>query len=413
MPTTSKGTATRRRIIDTAWELSDACEVPLLGGVSLRDVAQAAELSPAAVAYHFPTMGALSVAMVEQLCESTWPLLVEMIDALLDQAAESGVAAVTRLAADANWSALVSDHEVTVQRRLARCYAASADHAEVHDVVAALHRSWVDNMTLLYDRVIARLELHVVEPFTTRELAWALSALGEGLKVRWMIDHDTVRPGLFGDVAVALVSSVLAPGSRPVALEEVAIGLRRPEGGPSEDDPAALLAAAERLAPLFAGGTHAATLTAVGQAIGCGPTEVVERYGSLRRVAALSFHRHLVSVEAAVRRRRAGGATIALADSVYELARLTLGDPHCALALLHERQETALTTDQRWELHAAVPLGHAFVEPLAELVGGPRSQLVALADVLVDTTLALGATNPRSVPAEITEVALRLVPQSF
>ncbi len=415
MPTTSKGAATRRRIIDTAWELSDACDVPLLGGVSLRHVAQAADLSPAAITYHFATMDDLALAMVEalveELCDVKWPALVETIDVLLDQAAEAGVAVVTRLAADANWAALISDQEITVQRRLTRCYAARGDHVRVHELLATLHRSWVDTVTLLYERTIERLELQVVDPFTTRDIAQALSALGEGLKVRWMIDHDVVRPGLFGDVAVALVSSVLAAESRPVALDEIAIGLRRPDAGRDDVDPASLVAATGPLAPLFADGIGTTTLTTVGRALGCGPTEVVERYGSVRRVAALSFSRHVEPVETASRRRRDAGPEVALADAVYELARLTLGDPHCALALLQERHESLLAGTSGWDLHAAVPLGPAIVEPLGALVHDGAAHLDELADVVVDLTLSAAAARQGRSPAEVAERSLRLVPR--
>ena len=87
MPTTPKCGATRRRILDAAWDLSDARGAAvILGGVTLREVARAADLTPSAVSYHFPTMEVLSLAMVDHHLSSIPLLSVELVDQILDTA---------------------------------------------------------------------------------------------------------------------------------------------------------------------------------------------------------------------------------------------------------------------------------------------------------------------------------------
>ena len=176
------------------------------------------------------------------------------------------------------------------------------------------------------------------------------------------------------------------------------------------------LDAAESVSWMFDDGVESVTLTEIGQVLGCGAAEVVVRFGSARRLAAVSFHRHLPSISGAVDRRADAGGSLSLADGVYELARCVLTDRQCALALLHERLDSrsqGIANDPSSDIHSLVPLAELFSAPLGVLADCPESERIDLADLVVDTVLGYGATHPRGEIAKITELTLRLVPVNF
>lgn len=409
--TTRKGVATRRRILESAWHLIDAQGAEsLLAGVTLREVAAAADMTPSSITYHFPTMRDLAIGMVELLEEDATvePQPVAVVDMILDTAHADGLATAIRLAAAANWASLTCPEELALQHRLNRTVAAALD-PEMREGLTRLTDSWVLDLARIYERTSNRLGLRPVEPFTHVDLARAVAAMADGLLRHWMCDPAAVRPGLLEDMAVMVTSASMVPAGRPTTLSELSAQLPRPDG---DDDPVlADLQAAHGLSELFAAGVDAVTLSQLGDALRCGAEEVVNRFGTVRRAAALSFHRHLHGVREAVARRPDAGHDVSLTDGVYELARATLHDPHCALALAHERQVSRLgVAPTGADVRALVPVGEVLAPPLCEIVDGPPSEQADLADLVADTVLAYGATHPRQTITTVTEVALRLVP---
>jgi hypothetical protein len=145
--------------------------------------------------------------------------------------------------------------------------------------------------------------------------------------------------------------------------------------------------------------------------MGIEPQEAADRFGSLPRLAALSFGRHVPVVGEAVARRRRAGASVSLADGVYELGRCAQADRHCALALLHERQRAAVVSvEAAGDVRQLVPLTTLLAEPLTEVIGRSERTGAELADLVVDTVLGYAATRPRTPIGTITETALRLLP---
>jgi AcrR family transcriptional regulator len=416
MADTPKGRATRARILDAAWQLSDARGAEgILGGVTLREIAAAVDMAPSAVAYHFPTTENLAVAMTAHLLDGLSPATIDAIDALVDYAESDGFANAARLAAQLNWQALTSPGEVTFERRLVRCYGAAPSHDGIRRMLADAVEGWVDEIAETYGRTAELLHLRPIEPFQLVEIARAMSALTEGLLQFWMLNPDAVRTDLVEDVVVALASAAVIPGEREVALEERAAGI--PGGLPGEPpDATADLKMAERAAPLFAAGVEHVTFTEAARRIGIDPGEAADRFGSVPLLAAMSFGRHVPVVAESVDRRRDAGPAVSLTDGVYELGRCALADRHTAVALLHERHRAAVAVpappperDVR-ELVALTPL---FAEPLGQLLQGSQSEAIELADLLTDSVLCQAATRPRTPVANITETALRLVPFEF
>jgi AcrR family transcriptional regulator len=412
----SKGASTRKRILEAAWRVSDARGAEsVLGGASLREVAGAAGLSPSAVLYHYSSMSDLAVAMVEELADSVSSLPVEVVDEMLDRAVDDGPAAAIRLAAQGNWDLLNTPEELTWERRLARCYGATGEGAgtgQVRDALARLTRSYIGDLELVYRRTVDRLGLHLVEPFDVAEAARAAAAVSEGLLYHVLCDPDAVRPDLVADVLVAFVSAIAVPQPGPVHLAEVASSLDRAVEAAVVGEGATDLVTAGGLGPLFADGIDTITFTQVARELACRPDEVVLRFGSLRRLAAMSFHRHVGEIDRAARRRAEQGTEVALADGLHELARAASSDRHCALALLHERQHAQLRRgeDPVGDIRTLVPLGAPIALELWDLVPGPPSARSDLAELLVDTVLGYAATHPRATLNTVTSTALRLLP---
>lgn len=410
---TPKGAATRRRILDAAWELSDArgAEV-VLGGVTLREIASAVGMSPSAISYHFQSLEALAVAMVEQLAADLSPLLVGAVDEMLDGVLDTGLAGAARAAAEANWALLTSPSEVNFERRLLRAYAAAGHDDAVRAATSTLQEGWVDDLALVYRRTAERLGLRTVEPFDVREVALAIASLADGLLHHWMSDPATVRPALMADIVVALASATIVPVARHVDLAELSAVLSTGTGWHEalHDD----IELAAPAAPLFSSGVGSVTLTEAARVLGMGTEQAARRFGTVERVAALSFGRHLPAVARAAGRRTHAGAAVCLTDGVYELARVAIADPHCALALLQQRQLARLDADaddRGWT--PIVPFESALEVPLHDLLEGDAARSSDLCPLVVDTVLGMSASRRRVAPGSVAECALRLVPVDF
>ncbi len=180
----------------------------------------------------------------------------------------------------------------------------------------------------------------------------------------------------------------------------------------SDPEELVALATAAGAAGLFAHGLGGVTLTKSARALGVPTEQLVVGFGSVRRLAACSFARHLEPVRTAIERRPAAGDHVSLTDGVYELVRCARADRHAALALLHERQLAHQGVDggSRPDVMAAVPLDDLFVTPVATSTGATEASARELATLLVDTVLAQAATRRTATLADLTETALRLLP---
>jgi AcrR family transcriptional regulator len=371
-------------------------------------------MNPSSITYHFPTMRDLAVGMVELMAtdvteaEPIHPVAV--VDLMLDLAESEGLATAIRLAAEANWNSLTSPEELALQHRVNRTLAAALE-PEMRRSLTRINDGWVLGLADIYRRTADRLGIQPVEPLTTEDLARAVAAMADGLLRQWMADPEAVRPGLLEDMAVLVTSASMVPVTAPVTLSELSAQLPRPD----PDDPLRHdLQAAHALAELFSAGVDGVTLSQLGGVLRCGADEVAARFGTVRRAAALSFHRHLRGVHEAVARRPDAGPGVSLTDGVYELARTSQLDPHCALALVHERQSGRIgPASADIDVRVLVPVGEALVPALQEVVDASPADTADLADLVADTVLSYGATHPRQTITSVTDLALRLVPGSF
>ncbi len=406
MTGTPKGEATRRRILEAAWALSEQKGAEaLLGGVTLRELAAAVDLTPSAISYHFPTMRELGLAMVRYLDDDDSAIPIEVVDELLRSACDDGLAAAAHAAASMNWAAVTSPGQVKLEQRILRSIAIAPDDEVARPLVKEILERWTASLGGIYARTLEVSDRQLVEPFELVEVTEVIEAIAEGLLHRWMVDKERIRPDLAADMIVGLLTVITTPKQSPTALGELSAGLDpdrfRTDGSESE--------LAERAASMFHDGFEDVTLTQIAVHLGIDLADLTPWAVTVRHLAARSFARHVPQITLAFGRRQEKGPEVVLTDGVYELARCTSADPHCALALLHERQSAAMNSPAReLDMRLLVPLGALFEDAVGDLTDLPGD--AAVADLLIDTVLGQGATRQRTPPAELTSLALRFLP---
>jgi hypothetical protein len=233
----------------------------------------------------------------------------------------------------------------------------------------------------------------------------------EGLLHHWMCDPGSVRPDLVADVAAVVASTLVTPKEKVVSLDELRTLLPTDGLDPISWSSDSAVIAAGSIADLFTSGIEHVTLTEVADVLCWRPEQVLERLGPVRRVAALSFARHLPAVDAAAGRRRDADPQLALTDALWELARRVQQDRWCALALLFERLASRAASDgcgSGAEISDLVPLD-PIVESLVTAAGDdPHLSGRDRAEVVVDTVLGRGASGVDVALSRIIEPAVRM-----
>jgi AcrR family transcriptional regulator len=417
MPT-RKGEAARARIIEAAWDAVDDRGVEhVLAGVTLRQVAERAGVSPSSVTYHFDSLEALADAMVSWLFDQLSDFPVDVVEQTV-LAQSNGLAGAIRGACALNWQRLTSPDQVRFMRRLMRLLAgtgSAVDGARQAELIRTQYWGrFLPEVEELYDRILSRLGLQWREPFD----ATALARAGAGWWVQqWMVD-PSVRPETYADVFVALVSAATVPADHAGEIAELELALPQifDDVGANDAEPVdldELHALAARTAPLFDAGYEEVTMTDLARAIGLPVREVSERFGSVRRVAALAFARHLPAVEEAAARRAHVDPLVGLADLLCELARCAQADRQCARALLGERikaQMEAPRVKRPDDIRAQVAFGPALFRSAAEVSDLSPNELYDVVALVVDTVLTRSITRPETSPAAVADTALQLFP---
>jgi AcrR family transcriptional regulator len=407
----------RARLVRAAWEAADEAGIEqVLGGVSLRDVARRAGVAPSTVTYHFTDAADLARAMVGWLLDSDDQVPLEPLGSVTGDPALGGADTV-RSATDLAWAMAASEEGRRFHRRLLRLVAATGSPRDGEDVRRAVDAKFagevVPALQDLYEQGAARLGLRWLEPLGAADVARLVVALIDGLTVQLLIEPGSVRPDLTTDAVVALLASVTAPEAERRALAElearIDVALGHEDDGVA-DDPVRLRSIARDATPLFAPDRGPVTWTEVALTTGVPVREVVASFGSLQRLAAVSFHQHLGAVEEAGRRRRDTDGRVALADLLCELVRAGRAAPVPVRALVCERiavPDPSVTVGT--DLSSLVPLDALVAEAIRSVAGAP-ADADDLAPVLVDLVLSRALARPRDSPASVAALALRLLP---
>jgi BetI-type transcriptional repressor, C-terminal len=137
-------------------------------------------------------------------------------------------AEMVRSAADLNFKGLRGDPAITLQLAL---WTQHASDPEICDRIRALYGAMFERASPLYRKLLERAGRRMVPPYTVEFLAVAVTALVEGLALRWTIDPDAVPddagapPGvaadparpwtLFSSLAYVLVMGMTEPVPTP------------------------------------------------------------------------------------------------------------------------------------------------------------------------------------------------------
>lgn len=435
----------------------------LLGGMSLRHVAAAAGVSPGTVQYHFPTMADLGRAMAEEALTDLSTVPIDDLAEAFKSIATDGVAVAVRAATQANWDAFDLPSEMDLERRvswlLALAMGVGPDASWTRELLnERFWGSYRPQVAQILDGVLEGSGRHLVEPFTTAEIALITGAMMHGLLVELVCHPDQVRSDIYAEACVAIARSLTVPDDRRRSLDEIAAELHvasppgsardsgrsghgsvtadgvdgthtgsdpgvevRP-GGIISSDP--LLLVAQASAKAFGDGIERIgfgdVLRAAETVVPAGLTVDVLAgdFGSVRMVAAASFSRHIEDLRGAARRRTGRDPDLALADAVNELCRRAGAQRWVALALLEERVEAAMRANEVpvfRDIRATVPLDGIF-EPLigsleAAEPGRIGSERVAMtASAVIDLVLLNASTRPNLALGKAASMALRLVP---
>ena len=411
-----KGEESREQIVATAWAMVDELGVEqLLAGVSMRNIADRMGLSPSTVSYHFAGPEDLARGMIESMVTSIdLSPLEALVEILGDVEGEFELVDLVRASTQADWDALTAGPSVDFERRLMRVLAATGSHAAGAEIADVLRdRIWgryLPPFTALIDAVCERFDRHFAEPFTSRDMARSMTAMVERLFHQWIVDPDGVRPDLAADAVVAMVSALMLPNHHEVHISELDVAFVD-AGAPSADreDLDRLRAIAVAAHELFGVPLGDVSLTQIARASDTDPRTLVELFGTVPRVASVSFVRWIPALRAALGRRHGGDAEVGLADYLCELVRVARADRFVASALAVERGD--LDRVRRDEIRALVPLERSVLGSLETtrptLSDAERCDLSTL---LVDTTLAYALSRPATAPHGVADLVLRLVP---
>ena len=413
-----KGEESREQIVATAWEMVDELGVEqLLAGVSMRNIADRMGLSPSTVSYHFAGPEDLARGMIESMIASIdlTPLeaLVEIMGTI---DSDMELVDMVRTSTQADLDALTAGRSVDFERLHMRVLAATGSHEAGAELAATLRdRIWgryLPPFTALIDAVCDRFDRHFAEPFTSLDMARSMTAMVERLFHQWIVDPDGVRPDLAADAVVAMASALMLPNHHEVHISELDVAFVDP-GAPSPDpddvDRRRVIAVAAH--GLFSVPLGDVTLTQIARASDSDPRSLVELFGSVSRVAAVSFVRWMPELRATLERRRGGDAQVGLADYLCELVRAARSDPFVAAALVAERGD--LDRVRRDDIRALVPIERGVLSSLETVRPGlSDGERCDLATLLADTTLAYALSRPTTAPHRVAELVLRLVPMA-
>lgn len=425
-PTSHSAAETRARLVDAARRLTDEQPLTRVVGASTAEVARRAGVSTGAYFHHFPSAAHLADAVVRSARVAPVDQR-ETVDELVSALEHLDLAEVLRSDLQETWRVFEDDDDIGRRLRLQmllwahhsqRLHQPDDEFTTVGDVLAAsydaIDTASADGWRLLLERT----GRDVAEPFDPESLSVALTALLEGLRVRHQLQPERVPDHLFSEAAVALCMAVTVPRGhtrRPPDPHEAMLETRT-------SSPQARAGARRRLETRrrvisastgrFHTGWERVPMSEVADWAGVSTQTVVNLFGSVRAVAAITFGRFVDDVRSVVREQPDLAAPDGLARTLERLSSSAATDPEASRALLEERTATRLhrgdhlgPTDIRLE----VPLADSVMYWLVamDLHGAEPTDV---ASTLIDFTVSQSLSRPGR-EAETTELAMRLLPR--
>jgi AcrR family transcriptional regulator len=171
----------------------------LLSQVRVRDVAQQAGVSPAAIYHYWPSQQQYRRALVEYMLEPkrfrTQGELTHTVEDIDRERARAGRATIrgsARVGARSNIERLLQTESIRLQMALW----AKHDEEHVADLLRRMYRALQADFVPLFDRLVALEGRRFRPPFTVRDFSVAITALTEGFVLRWTVDPHAVPTDL-------------------------------------------------------------------------------------------------------------------------------------------------------------------------------------------------------------------------
>lgn len=433
------GGTTRERLVAAGIELlGDLPAERVLAGVPAASVAEAAGVTTGSFFHHFPTSAdfvrAVALDFLEaHIRDDVEHAAQELIDSLAHQDLVGGVRAET----NRTWEVLAHDDQLVARfRALVHLWAhhraafppggkgtpgGAGEPADIGEVIRRTYQARAAASREGWDRILERAGLAPSPPFTVERVSVALTALLDGLLLRRLVDPDAVDDDLYGDICAAVTATVHRPSDadrrRTAALAGVdpdgehrspqaQSGIRRRR---SSRDRISRLAVG-----MFVDGWEEVSLSDVAERADVSPQTVLNLFGDVRGVAAMTFGRHLAHLRSELGAARTAAPEDPLAPLRAVLARLAevaAGEPQVARALLEQRLVAAIRSGEalgEMDVRLEVPLAEVVGAALAGLDLDEESAL-DVATRLVNFVLVRGVAGTAR-PARVAEEAMCLLP---
>jgi AcrR family transcriptional regulator len=171
----------------------------LLSQVRVRDVAEEAGVSPAAIYHYWPTQEAFRRALVEFMLEpprfrahGELTHTVEQIEVEARRVGRRTLRGAARAGARANIDRVLESDSIRLQVGLWARY----DDQQVAALLRRLYHSLEDDFIPVFEQIVALEGRRFRAPFTVRDVAVAIGALTEGFALRWAVDAGAVSADL-------------------------------------------------------------------------------------------------------------------------------------------------------------------------------------------------------------------------
>jgi AcrR family transcriptional regulator len=417
----------RERLIEAGRRRAD--ELPLaklFAGVTAASVAEAAEVTTGSFFHHFRDAEQFADAVVRSYLEEPHDTTAT-VEELLDALDHDDLSTVLHESVAETWHVMSRDPAIAAEFRGTMHLFAHhrarllAGEPGLKDVAAVLRRTYdarQGQAAAGWDHLLSATGLTLVQPFTTRRIATALTALLQGLMLRHAVDPEAVDDDLYADVCTLLAGTIVQPVGRRLVVAEVAGANLDGDAGLS---PQARSGARRRresrrriteaATGMFGDGWESVTATEVAERSDVSPQTVLNLFSSVRAVAASTFGVHVPGIRAAVDALVDSDPVAALAAGIRQLAVDAAADPEPARALLSERMETELHRGVEMvdgDVRLLVPIGRAGIAAIEQLdlEGAATGDLGAL---LINTALVHATTRPGRAD-ETVDLVMRLLP---
>ncbi|MCO1578070.1 TetR/AcrR family transcriptional regulator [Crossiella sp. SN42] len=204
--------------------LVEDCGAILNKGLRPEDAMDRAQLSTATFYRHHPTKEAFIKAVMDELIPANFKLPYDLSAQIESVLMAKGGDPRHAMREVANWDfrEVCRDH-MTARQILAlvlgRKYPTTMKNLQ------ALYRSVDDQGAKAYEMMFERWGASIRKPFDVRLLSVSLVAIVEGLAFRWKVNNDDVPDWLFGEIAVAFMSSVIDTQHKHEHIDDVAASI--------------------------------------------------------------------------------------------------------------------------------------------------------------------------------------------